>query len=363
MTGSYGDFLELVDLTYTWVEIGFFWDTYHTQVVKGFKAKQDIDLKFTSTANRLYLTGNSESEFLLGSNNSEPYFIAVGSSISLKKGQNFAILNSSNYLSTTGYGQKQWIDNFNFTLNSGVTFNVSDTNNETNIIDDYYYLADNLPKVTLTDMIKTTANLLHCGIDYDSATSTISYFDYNFDRSQAINLLGKVIDAKRVDRKYLDYAKKNKIIFRSESYVLESGKHSIDYAVDNIILQDQKTLYTVPFSEGNKDGAGNVVLSDFDLSKTPNKGIAKECTICLAPQVVGQTYLRHISEFESVFTVPKYLDAIIKNSTTVVMTIRIEMKDFLAIKNTDCFQYMGIYYALISANFKNNQAEFTLVKI
>ena len=58
-------------------------------------------------------------------------------------------------------------------------------------------LQENLPEVTLVDLLKTFAAITKRGIDYNVETNTISFFDFNFNKSNGINLDDKVIDVVR----------------------------------------------------------------------------------------------------------------------------------------------------------------------
>ena len=335
---------------------------WQTQEVHAFTALFDIIIKSPIDTD-IVIVGNNENEFLSShkSGYSNILSLTKDQEITLKKGQKFTIVRYSDWGgSVFNFGVQRWIQPFNTDIgNINIEFryeNASEVEVNTN-----YPIKPNLPKVTLTDIIKTFANLLHCGVDYNPDTNTISFFDFNFNKTNAKKLEGKVIDIKSIDRRFSDYAQENDVVYKSEEYVTSPSK--ITYTIDNQTLNDNKKLYTIPFNDGNIDVDGNVLVTDFDLSQNPVKKTAKQDTICLANPNVGGKYLQHITKLKDYATIPNTLDSIVNASTTVVATVLMSNKEFLQIKNTDCFEYRSVFYCCMDAKYKNGISEMTLVKI
>ena len=183
--------------------------------------------------------------------------IEVGQEYSFKKGDYFSLVSTADYF----FGQPD--DDYDQNIGT-VTASVWGESQTEVGIGDTYHLQPNLPEVTLIDLLKTAANLLRMGIDYDVATNTVSFYNFAFDKSQAIELDSKTIEILSVDRTFLDYARKNIIDFKSEEYV--RNRQQITYSINNDLIAEEKKkiLYTIPFSEGNFDEQNNVVVQDFD---------------------------------------------------------------------------------------------------
>jgi hypothetical protein len=280
--------------------------------------------------------------------------------LEIPRGKKFTFISMSDWGIYNNFINDWWVNDFDTNIN------VSDIQiqfkNENDVeVDTDYPLYQNLPDVTIIDILKTYANLLHCGIDYNVETNTISFFDFNFNKANAKKLEGKVVSLKSIDRKFSDYAQVNEVAYKSEEYVVSKSK--IVYRIDNQTLPTTKTLYTIPFSDGDIDSNGNVLVKDFDLSINPPKKTAKQATICLASPTDGQNYLKHISKLGEYFVLPNTLDSIVMSSTTVILSIICQPKYFLSIKNTDTFEYRSVYYCCLSATYSNGIAELTLVKI
>lgn len=282
-------------------------------------------------------------------------YIKADEKISLKKGDYFTFVNKSDYF----LGAAK--DSYNDNIPSGFFFRVwAGEAGTVDVLEDFY-LEDNLPEVSMIDLIKVFANIFRCGIDYNSVTNTISFFNYSFDKSTYKKLDDVMIAIKSVDRTFLDYAKKNYIKYKNEEYVTTSTAELI-YNIFNDNLSEEKTLYTVPFSEGIKSDNGDVVVLDFETAE-PYKKTAKLPTLAIPSMTVGENNLKHISELYNHFSIPDNLTAIIQNSTTVVCDVKMSAGDFLKIKNTDVFGYRGKKYICIAGSHSGEIADLTLVKI
>ena len=105
-------------------------------------------------------------------------------------------------------------------------------------------------------------------------------------------------------------------------------------------------------------------MQDFDKANE-YKRIAKKDTIAIASKENGNIYMKHISEIYNHF--PAILDSelsdIIKNSTTVVLTVKMDDKTFLNIKNTDCFRFRAQFYCCVTGTHAGNTSELTLIKL
>lgn len=273
------------------------------------------------------------------------------SGFELKAGGFFTLVDKDDFFFTniTSYG----------TSVSG-TINVFSGNAENVDLAESYYLKPNLPDITLVDILKIYANLFRCGLNYDEATNTVSFFNFAFDKSAAMVLDDILIEVSEVERSFLDYCQKNKIDFKSEEYVV--NRFSLNYLINNDSLQADKILYTIPFSEGIQTVNSDVQVNDFELV-SPFKKTAKQSTLAVASKMNGQTYLKHISMLYRNFSIPDNLTSIIANSTTATFKVRMDAKTFLDISNTDTFKYRGVYFCCIEGKYSNGVANLTLIKI
>ena len=310
---------------------------------------QDLTIKINSVAYPVsahLVTGDGRDFISKGT-----FGVEAGEEYSFKKGDYFTFTNWNDYFfkqPTSDYG----------TSIGTISASVWGASQTEVGIGDTYYLQSNLPEVTLIDLLKTAANLFRMGIDYDVATNTVSFYNFSFDKSQAIELDSKTIEILSVDRTFLDYAQRNYVDFKSEEYV--KNRATIDYKINNDLIAAEKQLFTIPFSEANFDEQNNVLVQDFD---SENKKTAKTATLGVVSKVSGQTYLKHISELPKNVTLNTNLERIINESTTIVWVGRMTAGDFLKLKNKNTYKYKGQYYCCIDGTHTDGTATLTLVKI
>ena len=363
VTGDWEDYIESSTTNYIWAypSAESFYIISYKQQVNTFTAIQDITVTRNTGNISVIIMGNNHKDYVSGFSKelSSPNTISNDREIQIKKGQKFTLLDNEEWGWYAGSPNTWFVNDFD--INIDITLNVSYTNKDEIQAGGTYYLAPNVPKVTLLDIIKTYANLLHCGVVYDKDTNTISFFDFAFNKGNAKKLEGKVVSLKSIDRRFLDYAQLNMVKYKSEEYVISPG--SIDYPINNITLDEEKVLFTIPFNDGDITATGELQIKDFDVSVDPNKKTSKIDTICIANNNTNGVYLKHISQLSAIYEIPNTIDNIIKNSTTVKMKVKMTNAEFLDIKNTDCFEYRSVYYCLMDGKYKGCIAELTLCKI
>lgn len=339
-----GGYLQSVTKTFKYNQ-AIFWER---QAVVCFECLQDLTIRINSkTDTALLVTGDGRT-FI----STDPFGVQVGEEYSFKKGDYFTFVNWSDYF----FDQPK--SDFGFSIGT-VGCSVWGASQTEVSIGDTYYLQSNLPEVTMVDLLKTAANLLRMGIDYDVATNTVSFYDFNFDKSQAIELDSKTIEILSVDRTFLDYARRNIVDFKSEEYV--KTREIINYPINNDLIAEEKILYTLPFSEGNFDENNNVIVQDFDAE---NKKTAKTATIGVVYKgVLQEDYLKHVTELPKNVTINTNLSRVINESTTIVWVGRMIAGDFLKIKNKNTYKYKGQYYCCVDGTHSDGTATLTLVKI
>ena len=353
---------------------------WKTQSVKVLLCKRNLKIKFNYKYFGLAVITGDGSTFkstafsgALGQNSFR--YIKQYEEIEFKTGEYFCLADVDDYDTIKDNWGSPFYDGFSRAIDSDlsitetpgyVTFDVWSGDTATVDLGEMYPLQYNLPDITFVDILKIYANLFRCGINYDATTNTVSFFNFNFDRSQAIDLTDIVIAEKSVDRTFLNYAQKNYIDFKSEDYVKERERTT--YEINNESAAEEKTLYTIPFSEGVKSVAGAVEVYDFETVKNEDNSFtykrkSKQGTICVASKTAGETDLKHISKLYEHFTVGDLLKPIIENSTTVVLQVKMTVKTFLNIRNTDTFKYKGQYFVCITGNHSGNSAELTMVRL
>ena len=221
-----------------------------------------------------------------------------------------------------------------------------------------YYLKDNLPDVTLIDLLKTYAHIYNRLLFYDSEENKFSFFDGNFTNTP-ISLDERIIKLTDVKRTIGTFAQKNKVVCDSEDYVLDVNKYGFSYNIFNETIEKEKTIINIPFSEGNILSEGSVQyvkLSDLEYTGSEWKVVAKTPTIAIAGDQPYMTRIRQLAPANDI-------NEIFEISTTLNISVQMYLFEFLQIKPKDVFLVRGIRYAYFSATWNKNIANLVLIKI
>lgn len=113
------------------------------------------------------------------------------------------------------------------------------------------YLKDNLPDMTVIDLLKTVANIRGNVLNYTDADG-VTFDDLNYQGWPVIDLTSKLISIGNVKRTFGDYAAKNSIVFKSWDTTPEAQRLTEEYTIDNTNIKQSNQLAEIPFSEGER---------------------------------------------------------------------------------------------------------------
>lgn len=128
-------------------------------------------------------------------------------------------------------------------------------------------IADNLPDLTIIDLLKTIAALTGTALNYSDAEGVM--FDLlEFDSWSSLNVDGKVLSVGDITRTFSDFAQTNRVVFDTSEHVLQSERLQQIYNVQNQNLEESQDVQTIPFDEGGLYGANMVYIrnqgGDYD---------------------------------------------------------------------------------------------------
>ena len=313
------------------------------------KALQDTTLYFHSEITNGVLEVDGT---IVSYNQNNVMKINTGFRYELKAGQKFLISHAENYY----FGMLK--SKFTVPIDASFQAYKSVTLSEVSLGADFV-LKDNLPELTFNDLLKTVAGVMLSGLGFDEATNTLSLFDFNYNKANSIELDGILIEIESVDRTFMDYCRRNEIRFKTEDYV--SNDSSIVYSIDNANLAEKKLIYTIPLNDGIKSENG-VYVKDFRYENEWKK-TAKTDSLVIASKT-GEN-LEHISRIYENFPeiLNSKLKAIIENSTTIKVKLKMYLFQFLAINYKTTFKYRGIHYTVYEASFSGGIVSATLIVV
>lgn len=195
-----------------------------------------------------YSTGSYFGQVVNGYND-----VITGEWYQFATGDIFALVDADNVL--TGGGQGYDTDAFIFDCNITIRSSVS---GEDLVIGDMIRLRDNLPDVTLIDLMKYMA-ALEGKILYYTEANGFSFEDIHQSETRELD---NIISMTEQRRTIGDMAQSN-IVELNHDGVSESYQSSISYEIDNDNIDERKVLITLPYSEGDgREGKTVTVTTD-----------------------------------------------------------------------------------------------------
>lgn len=196
----------------------------------------------------------------------------AGRSVELARGDKFIFVRENDY---------DYSD-FGITSSAGWRFTTDDAFNVTLVGNDvqegdFVALQDNLPNVTIVDLLRTIAAATGRVLYYTEANG-VSFDSLSFNSWDIMEIDERLLSVDNVRRAFSDYAQKSVVDMNTGDGVFESERLRTIYTIDNDNIAENKILQTLPFSEGGREGMyGNrellfVRANDLILADTSQAG-------------------------------------------------------------------------------------------
>lgn len=261
-----------------------------------------------------------------------------GRSVTIERGGYFTIISKNDYFDgqTSSGHEVGWTFGFNV-----CTFNIEGGEIDLGAA---VRLSDNLPDVTVTELLKTYAALSGAQLYYTSAQG-VTFDALNFASWETMELTGKVLSIGVLTRKFGDYAQVNRILFETSDEVTEAQRIDAEYTITNENLDAEKELQKIPFSEGASAGA----YDDRTLIYTNASA--------LADAVVNSPAMTRV-------LLPKNanLQRLCDASTAVQMRARMSLLEFDMLTPKTLLYYDGVRYTWTEAQWSKGTATLKLSK-
>ena len=207
-------------------------------------------------------------------------------------------------------------------------------------------LQDNLPDITLVDLLKAVAALTGKVLNYTDEEG-VTFDDLDTDTWQTKELAG-VMSIDTLNRKFGDYAKRNTLQFDSDNSVAQSARVIDAYVIDNDNLESVKKLQTVPFSEGgvNYEGSVEIVVVAEDNEKDTVADAATSVTSMARASLPINENLQNLCDA----------------STCVTIKARMSLLEYNNIGAKTLLYYDGVRYVWTEAQWSNGVATFKISK-
>lgn len=267
----------------------------------------------------------------------------AGRTIELKKGDAFIIVRRSDYS----------IVRLNGIINTNGFYPLIRENTIDNLIceaahdlqkNDIVFLRDNLPSISIIDILKIFAYVSGKVLWYNESTKTIEFDDLDIHNYPVI-YLDEIVGKGMMTRTFGDYAQKNTILFNSADSVREKDRLKVAYTIDNVNISLDKELYKIPFSEGNVGVGGMVKISEGD------------------GETLAFSINASVTDYRSKLTKNESLQNILNKCTTQDLSLLMSIYEFNKINDKLVMVIDNAKWIWIDANWDKGIANITMAKV
>lgn len=223
-----------------------------------------------------------------------------------------------------------------------------------------YRLNDNLPDLTYIDILELFCNLY--GKRIVANGNNISFTDLNVSQWRIYDFT-ELISEGDTERKFLDWAQNNTIQFDSDESVFSGMRIKQEYTINNVNIDKNNDIYTVPFSEGNSAFVGNVEVANVRDLQTYRDEQGEEITEIIAdkPTIAscGSVEQMERINLSRVQDVQSLCDA----STKIMASFVCSLSAFVSLPEDCRIWHNGALWVWTDATFLKGTINITLQKI
>lgn len=206
-------------------------------------------------------------------------------------------------------------------------------------------LQDNLPDITLTDLLKAVAAELGYILNYTESGGII-FESINLSTTDTLHI-DTLTKKSSVARTFGNYAQHNYVQFSDDSVFQNGLLTAIDYTINNDNIESESTLLKLPWTCGTQD-------MEYVRDK-----VGRESFL----EIRYNTYDSGINAmFASIKKIPE-IQNLCDASTQYKIEVRMTMMEYNAITAKTLLIIDGTKYTWTERSWQNNTVKFTLAKV
>lgn len=275
----------------------------------------------------------------------------AGRSVDIPSGANFVFLRYDEY-HNAGDPAGTIVNDTGFELTGNVTAAVMVQGTEDTVpFGSVVRLQDNLPDVTLVELLKIVAALSGTVLTY-SAQGGVAFDEVDVSGWQIVCVDSKLMELTDVRRTFGKYAQRNVVECESADYVPESARVKAVYTIDNDNIEEEQVLQVVPFSEGRNGGAtGSRSYIETEGGEDEEKDSIADAATSLPKMLRVQLPLCD------------GVQGLCTRSTCISVRVAMSYYEYNAITPQTLIQVRGVRYVWTEATWQNGVARFSLSAI
>lgn len=232
------------------------------------------------------------------------------------------------------------------------------------------YLRNNLPDMTLADLLTAYCNLTCSSWTVDDDTSTITVETFAHALSNAgthtINLdSARVVSVDSVERFLDGFAQHNRVVCKPAAYVTDEHKFARDYPCANDLLEDEAEYAVVPFNEGNYmiDGNGDRIAQFEDVTVGDNGEYQYKGILSMFFANLNGGAALHLQTINDEGGMGGEFAAFTNQAATVRVTVLMSLIEFAAFTPSTVCVWRGRDYIIRTATWGGGKCAMELVRL
>jgi hypothetical protein len=232
------------------------------------------------------------------------------------------------------------------------------------------YLRNNLPDMSLADLLTAYCNLTCSSWTIDDDTDTIIVETFAHALSGAgthiIDLdAARVVSVESVERFLDGFARHNRVVCKPASYVTDEYKFVRDYPCSNDILEDDAEYAVIPFNEGNYeiDGNGDLIAHFDDVTIGSNMEYQYNGVLSMFFAHLSGGAALHLQTINEVGGMGAEFAAFTNQATTVKVTVMLPLLEFAKFTPSTVCTWRGRDYIIRTATWGDGKCVLELVRL
>lgn len=263
-----------------------------------------------------------------------------GRSVTVEAGELFCIISKDCYYKGTDSGGAYY-EGWFYMMNGQTIEGEPTMSGEITDLGQTVRLADNLPELTVVELLKIAAAISGRILYYTN--STVRLVNLDFSTWSVVDYTDSLLSVEQLQRTFADYGQRNDVVFDSGTWVREGSKVRVEYTVPNANIDAVHVLQKLPMSEGNREGIFAEQTEDAQM---------------LAYAANGQPYMLQVS-------LPKNsnLQSLCTASTSLSVKLHMPLQEWEGLKPQILIQLRGKRYVWTEGTWQQGVATLKLSQI
>lgn len=232
------------------------------------------------------------------------------------------------------------------------------------------YLRNNLPDMTLADLLTAYCNLTCSSWTVDDSAGRVVVETFAHALSGAgthkIDLdAARVVSVDSVERFLGGFARHNRVVCKPASYVTDEYKFLRDYPCANDILDDDSEYAVIPFNEGNYeiDGNGDLIAHFDDVTIGSNMEVQYKGVLSMFFAHLSGGAALHLQTINDAGGMGNEFAAFTNQATTVKVTVLLPLLEFAKFTPSTVCTWRGRDYIIRTATWGEGKCVLELVRL